>query len=111
MRHRYHINLSWPDENECWIAEMRDLIYCCAYGPTSEAALAEVETAICTWLAVQSESRTRNELSDFSPAPKLTSEDEYHGNSTDWVEAFVFFCRKNGAKPFRTCIALDRMEA
>ena len=47
MHHRYHINLFWSDEDECWIADVPDLTYCSAHGPTPEAALAEVETAIC----------------------------------------------------------------
>ena len=52
MPHRYHINLFWSDEDGCWIADVPDLTYCSAHGPTPEAALAEVETAIAAWLAV-----------------------------------------------------------
>jgi len=55
MHHRYHINLFWSDEDECWIADIPDLTYCSAHGPTPETALAEVETAISAWLAVQAE--------------------------------------------------------
>jgi predicted RNase H-like HicB family nuclease len=55
MHHRYHINLFWSDEDACWIADVPDLTYCAAHGPTPEAALAEVETAISAWLAVQKE--------------------------------------------------------
>jgi predicted RNase H-like HicB family nuclease len=55
MHHRYHINLFWSDEDECWIADVPDLTCCSAHGPTPEAALVEVETAISAWLAVQSE--------------------------------------------------------
>lgn len=51
MSHRYHINLFWSDGDECWIADVPDLTYCSAHGPTP--ALAEVETAIAAWLPVQ----------------------------------------------------------
>ncbi|MFZ1429690.1 MAG: type II toxin-antitoxin system HicB family antitoxin [Geminicoccaceae bacterium] len=55
MHNRYHIHLFWSDEDECWIADVPDLASCSTHGPTPEAALAEVETAITAWLAVQAE--------------------------------------------------------
>lgn len=55
MHHRYHINLFWSDDDGCWIADVPDLTWCSAHAPTPEAALAEVETAIVAWLAVQAE--------------------------------------------------------
>ena len=56
MPHRYHINLFWSDQDGCWIAAVPDLTYCSAHGPTPEAALAEVETAVvAAWLGVQAE--------------------------------------------------------
>jgi predicted RNase H-like HicB family nuclease len=55
MPHRYHINLFWSDEDGCWVADVPNLNYYSAHGATPEAALAEVETAIEAWLAVQAE--------------------------------------------------------
>jgi predicted RNase H-like HicB family nuclease len=53
MGHRYHINLFWSDEDGCWIADVPDLTYCSAHGPTPEAALREVEVAVEAWLEAQ----------------------------------------------------------
>ena len=55
MHHYYHINLFWSDDDGCWVADAPDLTWCSAHGPTPEAALAEVETAIAAWLAVPAE--------------------------------------------------------
>ena len=55
MVHRYHINLFWSEADTCWIADVPDLTHCSAHGPTPEAALREVETAIDAWLSVQAE--------------------------------------------------------
>lgn len=55
MHRRYHINLFWSDHDACWIADEPELTYCSVHGPTPDAALAEVETAITAWLAVQAE--------------------------------------------------------
>jgi predicted RNase H-like HicB family nuclease len=68
MHHRYHINLFWSDEDECWIADAPDLIHCSAHGPTPEAALAEVEIAIVAWLAVQAEAGRPMPESRYRPA-------------------------------------------
>ena len=35
---RYHINIFWSDEDECWIADVPDLRYCSAHGATPEDA-------------------------------------------------------------------------
>jgi predicted RNase H-like HicB family nuclease len=47
---RYHINIFWFDEDGCWIADVPDLCYCTAHGPTPEQALREVQTAMIAWL-------------------------------------------------------------
>jgi len=49
---RYHINVFWSDEDGCWIADVPDLRYCSAHGPTPAEAVAEVHVAIEGWLAV-----------------------------------------------------------
>jgi predicted RNase H-like HicB family nuclease len=55
MTPRYHINLFWSDEDDCWIADVPDLKYCSAHGETAEAAAREVEIAMTLWLEVSAE--------------------------------------------------------
>lgn len=43
---RYHINLFWPAEDGCWIADVPDLPYCSAHGETPDEAVREVQVAI-----------------------------------------------------------------
>lgn len=49
---RYPVNLSWSDEDACWIADAPDLEPCCAHGDTRAQALANIECAITGWLEV-----------------------------------------------------------
>jgi predicted RNase H-like HicB family nuclease len=46
----YHINVFWSEEDRAYIADIPDLKYCSAHGPTPEAALREVLTAKEAWL-------------------------------------------------------------
>ncbi len=46
----YHINVFWSKEDNAYIADIPDLKYCSAHGPTPEAALHEVLTAKDAWL-------------------------------------------------------------
>lgn len=46
MNHRYHIDVFWSDEDECWIANIPDLKSCSAYGDTPVEAVTEVQVAI-----------------------------------------------------------------
>ena len=55
MDSKYHINLFWSDEDNCWIADLPDLKYCSAHGPTPERALAEIQIAMAAWLDVARE--------------------------------------------------------
>ena len=55
MPHRYHINLFWSVEDECWIADVPDLKSCSAHGDTPQEATAEAETAIRLWLETAKE--------------------------------------------------------
>ena len=48
--HHYHINIFWSDKDGCWLADVPDLRYCTAHGPTPEQALREVQTAMIAWL-------------------------------------------------------------
>lgn len=48
----YHINVFYSDEDRAWVADIPDLQYCSALGPTPEQAVAEVEKARDLWLEV-----------------------------------------------------------
>lgn len=59
MRVGYPIEVSWSDEDQVWIADIRDLAFCTAHGPTPHEAVAEVEQAAEAWLeAAQAAGRT-----------------------------------------------------
>ena len=51
----YPIVIFWSDEDEAYIADVPDLKYCSAHGPTPEAALREVRIAMAAWLDVARE--------------------------------------------------------
>jgi len=46
----YHINLFYSEEDGGYIADIPDLKSCCAFGPTPEEALREVQLAKTAWL-------------------------------------------------------------
>ena len=50
MDRRYHINVFWSVEDAAWIADVPDLRFCSAFGPTPEVAVAEVQIAMKAWL-------------------------------------------------------------
>lgn len=50
MQSRYHINLFWSSEDDCWIADVPDLKPCSAHGDTPEEAIANIQNAIEGWL-------------------------------------------------------------
>ena len=52
---RYHIDIFWSDEDDCWIANVPDLEYCSAHGETPQEALAEIIVAMELWLEVATE--------------------------------------------------------
>ena len=49
---RYHINVFYSDEDRAWVADIPDLQYCSALGPTPAQAVAEVEKARESWIEV-----------------------------------------------------------
>lgn len=51
----YHIDVFYSAEDEAWIANVPDLRYCSAHGPTPEKAVAEVMVAMEGWLEVARE--------------------------------------------------------
>ena len=52
MTPKYHINLLWSEADDAWVADVRDLQSCSAFGDTPAEAVAEVEKATEAWLAV-----------------------------------------------------------
>jgi predicted RNase H-like HicB family nuclease len=46
----YRIEVHWSVEDGAWIADVPDLPYCTAHGPTPHEAVAELETAMESWL-------------------------------------------------------------
>jgi predicted RNase H-like HicB family nuclease len=59
----YHINIFWSDEDNAYIADIPDLVYCSALGATPEEALAELTIAKKEWL------EAARELGKPIPAP------------------------------------------
>ncbi len=47
---RYHINVFWYAEEQCWIADVPDLRPCSARGTTPEEAVTKVSVAIDAWI-------------------------------------------------------------
>lgn len=64
MSHRYHINVFWSAEDDCWIADVPDLRPCSAHGDTPQEAIAEAQVAIELWL------ETAEEFGYEIPAPR-----------------------------------------
>jgi len=69
MTPRYHINLFWSDEDEAWIADVPDLTYCSAHGPTPGKALHEVQVAMQAWLKAQREAGRPDPEPRYRPVP------------------------------------------
>lgn len=51
----YHINIFWSEEDGEYIADVPDLTYCSASGPTPDEALREVLVAKSLWLEAANE--------------------------------------------------------
>jgi predicted RNase H-like HicB family nuclease len=52
---KYHIDIFWSDEDDCWVANVPDLKYCSAFGDSPAEAAREIEIAMGLWLEVQEE--------------------------------------------------------
>ena len=68
MKARYHINVFYSDEDECYIADIPDLKYCSAHGDTPEEALREVLIAQELTLESMREARERVPKAKYRPA-------------------------------------------
>ena len=65
MSPAYRIEVFWSAEDDAWIADVPDLPYCTAHGPTPHDAVAEVEVAMEAWLEAA--------RSDGRPVPEPSS--------------------------------------
>lgn len=55
----YAIEVFWSDEDQCWIADVPDLPFCTAHGPTPHEAVHQVEQAADAWLEAAQKSGRR----------------------------------------------------
>jgi predicted RNase H-like HicB family nuclease len=46
----YHINVSWSEEDDAWVADIPDLEFCSALGDSPEEAVREVRIAREAWI-------------------------------------------------------------
>lgn len=69
MEHRYHINVFWYPDDDCWVADVPDLKSCSAHGDTPLEAVAEVEMAMQGWLEVARERGFPIPEARYLPAP------------------------------------------
>lgn len=44
------IEVFWSDEDDAWVADVPDLPFCTAHGPTPHEAVAAVEVAAEAWI-------------------------------------------------------------
>lgn len=50
MSATYPIEVHWSAEDGAWVADVPDLPFCTAHGPTPHDAVAQVEQAVEAWL-------------------------------------------------------------
>jgi predicted RNase H-like HicB family nuclease len=50
MNTDYRIEVSWDPADQVWVADVPELTFCTAHGPTPHQAVAEVERAVDAWL-------------------------------------------------------------
>ena len=61
---KYEVIIFWSKEDQAFVVEVPELPGCTAHGSTQEAALANVQEAICLWID------TAKEFGDSIPEPK-----------------------------------------
>lgn len=69
----YAVVLFWSDEDEAYVADVPDLKYCSAHGPTPEEALREIKIAMGAWLASAREHGDPIPTPRFRPDPARVS--------------------------------------
>ena len=61
---KYEVIIFWSKEDQAFVVEVPELPGCTTHGSTQEAALANVQEAICLWID------TAKEFGDSIPEPK-----------------------------------------
>ncbi len=74
MTPNYAIAVFWSDEDQCWIADVPDLEFCSAHGPTPEDAVREVRIALEAWLETAREMGTPIPPPRYRPAVPAAAE-------------------------------------
>ena len=64
----YHINIFYSDEDRGYIADIPDLRFCSAFGPSPDEALREVLKAKTAWLAAAKAAKKPVPKPTFRPA-------------------------------------------
>ncbi len=64
----YHINIFYSEEDEAYVADIPDLVYCSAFGDTPEEALSELQVAKATWLVAARDSGKPVPVPRYRPA-------------------------------------------
>lgn len=65
----YHINVFYSDQDKCYVADIPDLQYCCAFGPSPEKAVREVVKAKFAWLKAAQKEGIAIPAPTYRPAP------------------------------------------
>jgi predicted RNase H-like HicB family nuclease len=65
---KYHINLFFSDDDDCWVADVPDLRFCSALGETAEQAVREIQRAVTAWLKAAKESGKAIPKPKYRPA-------------------------------------------
>ncbi len=65
---KYHINVFFSKDDKAFIADVPDLKYCSAHGPTPEKAVREVQVAMRAWLAAAKAHGKRIPTPRYRPA-------------------------------------------
>ena len=65
---KYHINVFFSADDECWVADVPDLKYCSAFGDSAEEAVREVQRAVTVWLAAAKERKKAIPKPKYRPA-------------------------------------------
>ncbi len=65
---KYHINVFFSTDDDCWVADVPDLKYCSAFGDSAEEAVREVESAMTAWLKAAKDRRKPIPVPKYRPA-------------------------------------------
>ena len=64
---KYHINVFYSEEDECYVADIPDLKYCSAFGDTPEEAMKEIMIAQELHLKVLKEENMEIPVPKYKP--------------------------------------------